>query len=141
MGAVLDADVVQEYLREHLGVPRSRIMNLRDSQATRTAIIEAIHAFSINPEIKGGDPILIYYAGYGGSTKTPQGWEVERSDRIELLIPYDYSSRLEDNRDSDNHKHGIPDRTLGPLLEHLARNKGDNIVHQSFVFCIYGLTT
>jgi hypothetical protein len=104
------------YLQKHLGIPSSQISNLRDSEATRTAIINEIRAFSTNSYIKKGDPILIYHAGHGaGST-----------GKIELLVPYDYS-RLEDDRDSDHHKDGIPDRTLGTLLEHLARKKGGNI--------------
>ena len=126
-GAVPDADDALSYLLKHLGVPSSQIKNLRNSEATRAAIIDGIIAFSLNNEIKAGDPILIYYAGHGGSADTPNGWEAGSSGKIELLIPYDHSSSLEDS----NPKHGIPDRTLGFLLSHLANEKGDNIVRQS----------
>ena len=111
-----------------LGVPSSQIRNLRNNEATRAAIIAGIESFSLNDEIKVGDPILIYYAGHGGSAKKPETWE-GNSDKIELLVPYDYSSPLEDG----NPKHGIPDRTLGALLWKLAIEKGDNIVRQIFL--------
>ena len=129
---------MRDYLHKDLGVPRSQIKNLRNSEATRSAIIEGIKAFSLNDEIKEGDSILIYFAGHGGSADTPKGWEVGSTGKIELLIPYDHSSPLEDG----NPKHGIPDRTIGALLSQLAIEKGDNIVRQTFIFreYIYQLT-
>jgi hypothetical protein len=138
-GAVPDADAVRDYLQKQLGVPSNQIRNLRDSGATRAAIIDGIKAFSFNNKIKEGDPILIYYAGHGGSAGTPKGWEVGSTNKIELLIPYDYSSSLEDG----DPKHGIPDRTLGALLSQLADKKGDNIVCQTFILrgLIYQLIT
>ena len=128
-GAVPDADDVRDYLLNHLGVPSSQIRDLRDSGATRAAIMEEIKAFASNNKIKEGDPILIYYAGHGSSADTPKGWEVGSTGKIELLIPYDHSSPLDDG----NPKHGIPDRTFGALLSHLASKKGDNIVRQFFI--------
>ena len=129
-GAVPDADAVRDYLQKHLGVPSSQIRDLRDSGATRAAIMEEIKAFAFNKKIKEGDPILIYYAGHGGSADTPKGWEVESTGKTEFLIPYDHSSPLDDS----SPKHGIPDRTIGALLSHLASKKGDNIVRQTFIF-------
>jgi hypothetical protein len=139
VGAVPDADAMQYYLLEHLGVPSSQIWDLRNSEATRAAIIDGMEAFSLNDQIKEGDPILIYYAGHGGSANTPKGWEIGSTGKIELLIPYDHSSPLDDG----NPKHGIPDRTLGALLSQLADKKGDNIVCQTFILrgFIYQLTT
>jgi hypothetical protein len=128
-GAVPDADAVRDYLQKHLGVPSSQIRDFRDSEATRAAIIDGIEGFSLNDEIKKGDPILIYYAGHGGSADTPEGWEGGSTGKIELLIPYDYSSSLE----GGNYKHGIPDRVMKALLFHLAKEKGDNIVRQTFI--------
>ena len=138
MGAVPDADAMQDYLQKHLGVPSSQIRNLRNSKATRAAIIDGIKAFSLNDEIEEGDPILIYFAGHGGSADTPKDWEVGSTGKIELLIPYDDSSL-----EGGNPKHGIPDRTLGALLSQLAIEKGNNIVRQTFILhgFIYQLTT
>ena len=128
MGAVPDADAVQDFLQRQLGVPSCQIRNLRNSEATRTAIVKGIEAFSLDDKINKGDPILIYYAGHGGSAKTPKGWEVGDTNKIELLVPYDYSSSLE----GGDPKHGIPDRTLAALLWQLADKKGDNIVRLTF---------
>ena len=138
VGAVPDADAMRDYLQKHLGVPSSQIMNLRNSKATRAAIIDGIRAFSLNEEIEEGDPILIYFAGHGGSADTPKDWEVGSAGKIELLVPYDHSSL-----EGGNPKHGIPDRTLGALLSQLAIEKGDNIVSQTFILrrIIYQLTT
>jgi len=131
---------MRDYLQKHLGVPSSQIRNLRDSEATRAAIIEGIEAFSLNDQIKDGDPILIYYAGHGGSADAPEGWETG-TGKVELLVPYDHSSPLETLEDG-NHKHGIPVRTLGALLSQLANKKGDNIVRQIFILgFIYQLIT
>ena len=126
-GAVPDADAVRDYLQNDLGVPSSQIRNLRNSEATRAAIIDGIQAFSANDEIKKGDPILIYYAGYGASAMTPEDWLNWNARKVELLVPYDHSSL------DSNPIHGIPDRTLGVLLSKLAIEKGDNIVRQTFV--------
>lgn len=137
VGAAPDADAVRYYLQKNLGVPRSQIRNLRNSEATRAAIIDGIEVFSLDDEIKEGDPILIYYAGHGGSADTPKGWKERSTGKIELLVPYDYSSL-----EGGNPKYGIPDRTLGALLSHLASIKGDNIVRQTFILrgFIYQLT-
>ena len=139
MGAIPDADAMRNYLQKDLAVPSSQIRTLRNSEATRAAIIDGIQAFSFNNEIKEGDPILIYFAGHGGSADTPKGWEVGSTGKIELLVPYDHSSPPDDG----NPKHGIPDRTLGALLSQLAIEKGDNIVRCTFIFreFIYQLTT
>jgi Caspase domain len=138
-GAVPDADDVLDYLQNHLGVPSSQITILLDSKATRAAIIDEIKAFSLDDRIKEGDPILIYYAGHGHSAVTPKtkDWESWSTDKIELLVPYDYSSV------KDDIKHGILDRTLEALLSDLAKLKGNNIVRQTFILrgLIYQLTT
>ena len=127
VGAVPDADAVRDYLEKDLGVPSSQIRNLRDSGATRAAIVDAIQAFSRIDEIKDGDPILIYYAGHGGLADTPKDWLFWNTNKIELLVPHDHSSL------DGNPIHGIPDRTLGALLSQLAIVKGDNIVRQTFI--------
>ena len=67
LGAVPDAEAVRDYLQKHLRVPSSQITILRDRGATRDTIMNEIKAFSLKDEIKEGDPILIYYAGHGGS--------------------------------------------------------------------------
>ena len=130
LGAVADADSVRDFLVKQLGVPSSQIKNLRGSEATRSAILAEIEALSNNSKIRKGDPILIFYAGHGSSVNTPNSkrWNGGGTGKIQLMIPYDHYSSLKDA----NPEHGIPDRTLGVLLSHLADKKGDNIVRQTF---------
>ena len=106
------------YLQKDLGVPSSQ--NLRNSEATRAAIIDGIKAFSLNDEIK---------EGHGDSADTPNGWPVGSTGKIELLVPYEHSSLK-----GSNPKHGIPDLTLGGFLSQLAALKGNNVVCQTFIF-------
>lgn len=121
-GAVADADAVQDYLLHELNVPASQIINLRDSAATRKAILEAWLSMRNDATIKEGDPVLIYYAGHGASAEAPPDWKDKAggdSAKVQLLVPHDY----------DGEKvHPIADRTIGYMLDELARVKGDNIV-------------
>ena len=135
-GAVADADAMWDYLQNDLGVPSPQIRNLRNSDATKDAIIGGIEAFSLNDKIIRGDPILIYYAGHGHSAETPKDWSGWNTVKIELLVPYDYPSL-----DGDP-KCGITDRFFGALLSELEKKKGNNIVRQTFILpeFIYQLT-
>ena len=127
-GAVPDADAMRDYLENDLGVPSSQIENLRNGAATKSAIIDKIKAFSSDDsKIEKGDPILIYYAGHGHSAKTPEDWPNWNTDKIELLVPYDYPSLVCDPN------FGITDRFFGILLSELKEKKGDNIVRQTFI--------
>ena len=125
-GAVSDADAMDEYLRLDLHVPEKQIVNLRNGQATRKAIIDNIKAFRTRDNIRRGDPVLIYFAGHVSTTKAPKGWYIEEH-AISLIVPYDMDTRLEDVAES---KCAIPDRTLRALLYKLAEDGGcgDNIV-------------
>ncbi|TFK52883.1 hypothetical protein OE88DRAFT_1656533 [Heliocybe sulcata] len=117
-GAVTDADAVRDFLEISLDVPSSQIYNLRNRDATRSSIIDAFTRLTTDNRIEPGDPILIFYAGHGGSATSPPGWDGTKS---ELLIPYDYEAK------ATPMTHGIPDRTIASLLDSLAAAKGDNI--------------
>ncbi|KAF8983561.1 caspase domain-containing protein [Cyathus striatus] len=122
LGAVPDANHVEEYLLKTLEVPSSQITNLRDNEATRARIIQAIVDLTNDERIEMGDPILIYYAGHGASAPAPPSWEAGGPE-VQMLVPYDFHAI-----DSKGHKvNGVPDRTLGVLLTRLAKVKGDNI--------------
>jgi hypothetical protein len=111
------------FLRESLGVPANQIRNLRDQDATRAAIIGGFKDLINDTRIKEGDPIVIFYAGHGGKTKAPPGWESEDGE-TQYILPVDIY--LKDA--SGVTTKGIPDRTIATLLNDLARAKGDNIV-------------
>jgi Caspase domain len=122
-GAVPDAELVQSYLQKNLGVPDFQIRNLRDSEATRAAILHEINALTTDDRIQPGDPILIFYAGLGSTAPIPKGWE-SGGPTVQLLLPHDYLCENEKGQKV----HGIPDHTLSVLLGRLASAKGDNIV-------------
>ncbi|KDN34926.1 hypothetical protein RSAG8_12016, partial [Rhizoctonia solani AG-8 WAC10335] len=71
-------------------------------------------------KIERGDPILIYYAGYGGSV------EVDEARRIQVIFPYDYG--CQDTGSTERTTiNCIPDKTILRLLNDLAAKKGNNI--------------
>ena len=119
--AVADAQAIKTYLETSLGVPTSQIKTLFNKEATRDAIIASLRDLGNNASINRGDPILIYYAGHGSTAEAPAGWEAGGS-HIQILVSHDTLC--------DSHKKvfGIPDRTIGVLLEQIAQEKDDNIV-------------
>ena len=125
-GAVADAKAIQAYLELTLKVPSSQIKTFFDEQATRDAIVSYLCNFTkMNQGIKRNDPILIYFAGHGAYAPTPPGWE-SGGPNIQLLIPHDSLCNS-----GGKQILGIPDRTIGVILEKLASEIGDNIVRAS----------
>jgi Caspase domain len=122
-GATADADSVDEFLRNHLNVPRGHIINLRNATATRERILQAFRKLQSTPEIKRDNAIFIYFAGYGSETDAPVGWPTAGS-KIQVLLPQD----VDVVGPAQFPIPPIPDRTLAALLEDLAREKGNNIV-------------
>ncbi|THV02695.1 hypothetical protein K435DRAFT_792310 [Dendrothele bispora CBS 962.96] len=121
-GAVADADAMEEFLISDVRVPTERIINLRNKEATREAMIRALEDIANNSAIGPEDPILIFYAGHGGELKAPQGWETP-DNMIQMLLPYDFVRQGSE----DISGQGIFDRTLLRILEKIAQNKSDNI--------------
>lgn len=118
-GAVADADATAGFLTDDMWVPLDHIINLRNGSATREAIINAIVRLSTDARIERGDPIIIYFAGYGVSVHAPAGTGAER---IQAICPYDQGMVK-----SDGQVYPIPDRTICALVNNLASKKGDNI--------------
>ncbi|KAG9105232.1 hypothetical protein FRC07_009469 [Ceratobasidium sp. 392] len=124
-GAVADADAMREFLTNDLTVPPNHITNLRDSRATREAIIRGFRQLRDDPRIHQGDPILIYYAGHGGCGKSPSEWKAKYGyEETQVIFPYDYNLPVTGSEAIVN---CIPDRTIGMLLNELAAAKGNNI--------------
>ncbi|CAE6493602.1 unnamed protein product [Rhizoctonia solani] len=124
-GAVADADGVFEFLTTDLQVPQDQIINLRNQGATRAAIIRSLQDLRDDRRIANGDPILIYYAGHGGSGKDPRREQTGgRINEVQVIFPRDYGVRETDSSEPVNY---IPDYTIAALLDELAAEKGNNI--------------
>ncbi|KAJ1301203.1 hypothetical protein OPQ81_003613 [Rhizoctonia solani] len=123
-GAVADAEEVARFLESDLKVLPNQIIKLLDSAATRKNIINAIEELWATPKIEYDDPILIYYAGHGGSRNATEEWKGKKgAHRVQVIFPYDY-----DEIDSSSKPiECIPDRTIAGLLNKLSQVKGDNI--------------
>jgi hypothetical protein len=121
-GAVPDALAVKTYLEQYLGVPGSHIRLLCNGDATRRAIIQGFGDFTVDQRIQRGDPILIFYAGYGGEVDPPKGWKAGNA-KVQMLIPHDFDSDIDGQV-----IYGIPHRTISTLLSRVAEKCGDNIV-------------
>ncbi|KZT43296.1 hypothetical protein SISSUDRAFT_684576 [Sistotremastrum suecicum HHB10207 ss-3] len=124
-GAVVDADEFENYLRSYLGVPPERIISIRDSSATRDAILGAIKNLAHNSSIQKDDPILIFFAGHGGRALKPLGldWDhwMPLESKIELICPVDMGDP------GVGGQCGIPDRSVAALLDRISDEKGNNI--------------
>jgi hypothetical protein len=106
-----------------LQVPSDHIRYLTDSAATRDAIIGALQDLQCDDRIERNKScILIFYAGHGGEKTAPPGWEAGGS-KVQMILPVDYGNKL-----GGDVVQGIPDRTIGRLLDDLAEKKGNNIV-------------
>jgi len=121
-GAVHDALSVMTYIKEYLGVPDSQIRILCNADASRSAIIREFNNLIADRRIHRGDPILIFYAGYGGEVAPPDGWEAGNT-KIQMIVPHDFGTDVDGQVN-----YGIPDRTIGSLLSRIAEKRGDNIV-------------
>ncbi|PBL03185.1 hypothetical protein ARMGADRAFT_978124 [Armillaria gallica] len=125
-GAVRDADDFQRYLLDDLRVPNEHITNLRDKEATRTAIIQGFRALGSDERIVRDQAIIIiYFAGHGATADKPsKGWSewISADDKIELLCPTDMGLPARKNVIE-----GIPDRTISQLLAEISNAKGNNI--------------
>ncbi|KAJ6541362.1 caspase domain-containing protein [Mycena capillaripes] len=125
-GCVNDAEDFKSCLDEILGQTSGEaVCSLKDSFATRSAIITAFHEHLIhNPNIRPGDPIIIYYAGHGNRVQAPAEWQAP-GHMVETLCPVDQG--VVDLQYCNGIVPGIPDVTINALLSMLAREKGTNI--------------
>ncbi|KAF9263736.1 hypothetical protein L218DRAFT_901384 [Marasmius fiardii PR-910] len=124
LGAVPDADAVCDFLVSDLRVPKDRIVNLRNQEATREGILNVLQDLVKNPNILSQDPLLIFYAGHGGEANAPDGWQISNDgNKIQMLIPHDFAISGSDTLQG----HGVFDFTLSRLLTDIANNKSDNV--------------
>jgi hypothetical protein len=123
-GAVADANAMIEYLSSKTSA--SRILSLKNEQATRESIVEAFKTLNRSKEIEKNDPIVIYFSGHGGEAQI-QGQE----EMTQMIMPYDASPRTQD-KDEIPVIPGIPDFEIRKFLNDIAAEKGNNIVRLFF---------
>ncbi|KDQ58476.1 hypothetical protein JAAARDRAFT_669678 [Jaapia argillacea MUCL 33604] len=89
-GAVNDAQNLDTFLREHIGVPASNIAMLIDHEATHRDILDTFNSHLLrNPRIRNGDPILFYFAGRGSRSHGGNGGEGSDQRWRDTICPYD----------------------------------------------------
>ena len=122
-GAVADADAMESFFQNDVGVPSNRVMNLRDASATRENILKAFQALRNDDSlcIRRDDPIVIYFAGHGTLIPGSNGGQ---GAKIQAICPQDVE--MEDK--SDRTIFPIPDYLLASLINQLSRKRGNNIV-------------
>ncbi|KAH7337586.1 caspase domain-containing protein [Rhizoctonia solani] len=124
-GAVNDADEMFNFLISDLKVPPDHIINLRNESASRANIIKGFRDLRNDPRIKKGDPILVYFAGHGGSHQPSK--QLQRAygpSKIQVIFPHDYRVQPPGATEPIN---CIPDKTFSILLNNLSAAKGDNL--------------
>ncbi|KJA22421.1 hypothetical protein HYPSUDRAFT_122385, partial [Hypholoma sublateritium FD-334 SS-4] len=124
-GAVADADAVHQFLVSRVGVAMNRIVNLRDQEATKDAIVQAVRYLAENPSITAEDHILIYFAGHGSQARSPiSNWDTSsKNGTIQMLLPHDFVLK----GSKDNRGQGIFDLKLSNILANIAQRKSDKI--------------
>ncbi|PBK84034.1 hypothetical protein ARMGADRAFT_1088732 [Armillaria gallica] len=131
--AASDADKIAALL-QRWGIPDDRIQNLRNEEATGSAILKALTALKENARIiKGKTAILIYFAGHGGRAKVPGKWKDWQAPNgyIEVLCPVDAKDRVYVPNSSWTQTlaegESISDRRITTILRELSDAKGNNI--------------
>lgn len=76
-----------------MGVPDPQIIELRDKQATKANILEALD--SLNKKVGPGEKVFIYFSGHGTSYSTKNGCE-------QGFIPYTQGPYTQDDLLSEN---------------------------------------
>ncbi|KAG6808941.1 hypothetical protein H0H92_002294 [Tricholoma furcatifolium] len=123
LGAVADADAISQFLLR-IHVPQNRIVNFRDEEATRKAILQALRDIATNDAIGAQDPILIYFSGHGSETHPPNTWTTSTSNRmIQMILPCDFIKEGSQHKDGQ----GIFDMNLNQIFAKISKQKSDNI--------------
>ncbi|KAJ3555586.1 hypothetical protein NP233_g12173 [Leucocoprinus birnbaumii] len=143
--AVKDADDFNAYLTTKLQVPAERIINLRDTAATREAILQAFedlrsltsaHSSSFDNGRNGDIGIIVFFAGHGTRGMKPKEWEEDWAtvgDYYEALCPSDMGLRRGSPSTGAvgweaDEVPAIPDRIIAALINRLSETRGNNIV-------------
>jgi hypothetical protein len=97
-GAVRDVDLLREMLIVRYGFRPEAIVTLRNQEATRGAILQAMEQHLFAPATKDS-VLLFYYAGHGSQVENSLSKETDRRD--ESIIPADSRLGAPDIRDKE----------------------------------------
>lgn len=111
-GAVNDVELVARTLESRLGFAPGDITFLKNSQATRAAILDAID--DLVGKSQPGDRVYFHFSGHGSQAPDRNGDEEDKLD--ETIVAYD--SRMQ----------GIPDITDDELNARFARFRTKDVV-------------
>jgi hypothetical protein len=110
-GSLNDVEEMRQLLIGKFEFPPENILVLTDSQATHTAIINAIQTHLI-AKAQPGDIVVFHYSGHGSQMKDVTGKMISGLD--ETIVPYD-------SRDPAGKVFDISGAELHPLLLQLAK--------------------
>jgi len=81
--AVHDAEDVRKTLVERLGFDASKVLMLKNGEATRNGILNTFHERFGDGKLQRNDRLFVFYAGHGATRQLPSGREVG------YLVPVD----------------------------------------------------
>ena len=111
-GAVNDVELIARVLETRLGFDRKQITFLKDSQATRMAILDAID--DLVEKAGPGDRVYFHYSGHG--SQAPDRNKDEEDALDETIVAH------------DSRQQGIPDITDDELNGRFAQLRTKNVV-------------
>jgi hypothetical protein len=97
-GAVNDVDALKEVLVTRFEFKPENVRVLRNAEATREHILDAIRQYLIAPAT-AGDVSFFFYAGHGSQVRNSKSAEVDQMD--ESIVPADANSGQLDLRDKE----------------------------------------
>jgi hypothetical protein len=116
-----DARRVADYLQSTLLVPRSQIVTLTNTEATKERIVEELKALAHRGSVADDAPIVIYFATHSF---------VDTATKSTYLVPYPPSENIAGGGlDLDDLKScALSYNAIVDILKHIAEEKTDNIV-------------
>jgi len=94
-GCLNDVDLISQILQNNFGFSVEGIALLKDEQATRNGILEAMDYLTKTAE--RNDIVVIYYSGHGSQMTDREGDEPSGLD--DTIVPYDSGRFPNENRD------------------------------------------
>ena len=90
-----DVELISKILQENFNFRAEQIVTLKDREATRQAILEAMDA--LVEGVGSNDIVVIHYSGHGSQMTDREGDEKDGLD--ETIVPYDSGRKPHPNRD------------------------------------------